>query len=623
MTYNPRITAQFKDFKNIGTWVIKITQNNYAGAETEIEHTAPIPFILTYGDPTRWPLEPLIMSDCEISFWSAIRFEFKDLVTGANSVKNRVEITRDGATFWKGYIISDLYTEPLELIKTPLRFQAADLKLLENFTVTLTGIDNNPFDYIRHLLNKLNFDYDYRVSIAITTELGIGKAFNQTLLNSTVFNGLNGLEAMRKLLLGFGAQLRQKGGMWYITQIAELSGVMDYIDYDQDGAEIGNGTTNPAIATTDTPTKDVDVNFCQLLPGGEIQELPALKEFTIKTKLFKNETFIQNPNFEDYTPIDDVSGTFDYWNNTTPVFQREKDDETFVVIKSVAQPSNQFNINQTVANFAGLFINNPDQKFKISFKYGLLGSAGTADVTANIKLGDLFLSKDGEWITGEELVQGNAIIFYNQPAQPFGEFALKSFEITAPVADGDLKITFYAPAGVSGGAIIAGTCFTNVNIEILDNTDTQNPVSYPDEISETTEINVNNNYTPDDIELLFDIPGESVPNTYEIFTNLLAPNFPQIYKENSGTLAQLLAFQIKDMLSTAPLYIKCTLTSDIFLITSVLTDIEFPGNRFIPMYAIFNPRLLEWKLQLIAINGEQIPDFYGPDSDGGDFFTGE
>ena len=195
----------------------------------------------------------------------------------------------------------------------------------------------------------------------------------------------------------------------------------------------------------------------------------------------------------------------------------------------------------------------------------------------------------------------------------------KTFEIIADMTNGPIEFSIpIAQNTISLG--IEGTAHTNIEIEILN----KDEESYSEEIIEENVINSNNNYTPDDIELLYDLEPETlveIPNIYEIYKNVLFPNALQIYNGLTGTLAELLAAQIKDTMSTAPQNLKCILVSDIFNITSILTDSEFPDNRFIPISARFSPVLLEWELQLISISTPQIPDFDSDDFDNDDFDT--
>lgn len=630
MAYNPRITAPFKDFKNLGLWELNIVQKDYAGAEEEITKTAPDPFEINYGDSTRDIFRPTIPSDCDFSFWANARFQYEDLVA-SDALKNRVEILYKGAIFWKGYVITDLYAEPLELLNEPITFQAADLKLLENFSVTLLD-QNSPFQYVTHLLNKLDFGYGFRIAVNITDEFEFFNKFTTTLVQAITFDGLNGLEALKKIMLSFGAQVRQYGGRWEIVQVPEKQFNYNYTDYDETGTQTGTGVFSNVVATTPA-TPQLANNFCTLMPGGEIQKMAPLKEFTVKTELQANNGLILNGDFElfHFPPsvvLNPPLNYFDYWTNNTQVAQIEKEGTKYALIYPIPTAGFDLYIAQSLHTIYGPIIAGPG-RIKFTLKFALLANDNlhsNADTSGFVQIiaGDkyLFYNEDlNEYLWTDQ--KSRIALYRNIRGESINELSFKTFEATAEIITGPYEVrlmgSFYPNFPPSEFELV-GSMFGDVVVNLV-NADGTDP---DDEVSTLTQINANNNFIPDDIGLLFDIPEDStLINQFEKYSNLLFPGDKMLYNGNIGTLAQILANQIEAAYATIPLYLKATVVSDIFNITSVLTDSEFPTRRFVPMLARFNPKTLEWILQLISINTEAdiIGDFDSADADPEDFDT--
>ncbi|MCK5633406.1 hypothetical protein KAH94_06630, partial [bacterium] len=113
--YGTRLTSAFKDDTDAeNLWETIVEQRDYSGAITEIEDAAPVPLKFTFADATKNIFAPTKISDVDFSVYATTRFQFVDLAVN-DSLKNRIVTKFKGQIYWTGYIITELYEEPLEL----------------------------------------------------------------------------------------------------------------------------------------------------------------------------------------------------------------------------------------------------------------------------------------------------------------------------------------------------------------------------------------------------------------------------------------------------------------------------------------------------------------------------
>lgn len=626
MSYAMKYRTGMKDISDAeNTWDVQIFQKDYSGGSTTINDMGQLNF--NFGETSRWMFQPVVMSDIEMGLWATSRLQYTDLAS-SDATKNRVDIYYKGSIYAKYYIVTDTYEEPLELHNHPVRFMAADLKLLEKYNVTLTGY-NTPQQYAFHLLNKLGFDFGFRVCVATTGFLGV-QAFKSLLLNAKTFDGLNGLEALREIMKPFGATCYQANGTWHISQVREKTGSLSYTDYNSSGTQTGTGSYSKTVATT-PGTRE---NYCNLLAGGSIQVLPPVKEFTIITDLIRNN-FVKNNDFSAYENMGMLLGPdnyqFDYWTKHTDdydfVYPKYHGDTKFIVIGPEGSLQAAY-IKQEIENNIGVFVPDSNYKFRITVKHAFYANkdAVNAKATYGIQVlcDGLYLDDDGA-TAGTFITPVNTLIVADdEPAQTFEDISFRTYTYEFEIRTGAYEIRLLEASAASADSGLGtdfGVCYTDVKLEIIK----VNGNDPSEEISTTTEVNANNTYVPDDVELLFDIPPEGVKNWLEIYTNMAAPESRLSYNSEEGTLAELLANQISAAYATPPLMLRANFESDIFDIDSLLTDSEFSTRRFMPVYATLNAKYMEWAVDFISVNTDAdiIPDFYGPDFDGSDFYTGE
>jgi len=626
MAYGYKYTSGFYD--RIGDfWEFKINQKGYTGAVVPVDHMKETPVSIEYGVSTRWMFQPVYASNLNWGFAATSRFQFDDL-TDVDSTKNRIELYLNGSIYWMGYCITDLYSEPIKLKEDPIiDFVAADLVILENYDFTLKGDENGyatHFEIVKYCLNKLDFDFGFRIATSIETDF-FGDQLLSLANKVSIFEDLNCYEVLQKTLVPYGT-CYQCNGRWHIISNRKKTSTFSYKDYDSTGAL----ETTANYAGLVNTSRFTQTNFFGLI-SGEIQKLPPVKEFTINQELGVRDEIVVNGSFDEgYT---EFQSWFHWmWVANTLVEVMQKDDTNFIVVKRAGYYySNPGSIAKDIRQelLDGFpFSSTTNQLLKVSLKYALLGDEGaSAWIYISLKnSSDQYLMYN--FVT-ETYSWGNAgdshfILIGTDPASPvqhsaqiLEDLSFSTFSMNIPLTTGAITLMLNNEVSPTGNTI--GACFTDVSAHIINADETELDSTF----ETTTEINANNNYVPEDIELLFgNKPDPDMFNELIAYDNIILPQWTLNYEGFSGTLQECLAQQIINAYSDIPLMLKVRFYSDIFTIDSVWTDPSLPSTRFMPLMVTFEPRMRFWDGDLIQINTveEITPDFLDDDFADDDFY---
>lgn len=619
-----KYTSGFYDRKG-HKWELKIKQKDYSGAATVVSNMGSTPVEIDYGVSTRWMFQPVYASNLNWNFVASTRLQFSDLVD-VDAIKNRVELYKDDSIYWMGFSISELYSEPIKLKEAPaINFVAADFKLLEKYNMDELKDDANgyvtTFKVVRYCLNKLEFDFGFRVASALETDF-FGDQFVALSTRLSIFSELNCYEVLQKIFIPYGT-CYQCNGRWHIISNRKKIATFDYTDYTSEGV-LESTSTYGGLVTTD---RFSETNFFGLIDG-DIIKVPPIKEFTIIQELGVVENIVKNGGFDEgYT---EFQSWFHWmWVANTDVEVMQKDDTNFIVVKRGKFPGIiPKDIRQELLD-GFLFSETTSQLLRVSVKYALLGEEGSSALiyitmknSANQYLKYTPSTEVYYWgaagAIDNILISTDGTTVVPTTSKVFNELSFSTFEMDIPLTDGAITIMLNDEISPTGNT--TGACFTDVSAHIINSDLTE----LDQTLEVTPEINSNNNYIPDDVELFFGNPPPDVQfNELIAYDNIILPQWTLKYSTYYGTLIELVEQQIRDAYTNAPIMLQgLSFYSDIFTIDSVWTDPSMPTTRWMPLRVVFDVRMMTWEGDLIQIitDEEITPDFLDADFADSDFF---
>lgn len=507
MAYGLKYRIEYKDRNEVLTQ-INIYQRDYSGtADVRYAHAA---FKAEWGDqgssdslpPCAYGSSVTVYLDAEIDF------EYLGLFS-ADSKKHLVEIKKDGVVFGKWFVEPDTWNEPLIATPYPCQFTAYDgLGYLgkDKFEPTAQPNERQTIETIvTDILNStglglaINFNIDF-------AESGGGNYLADT-IDTTIFEDKKKLEVLTQLLRA--CRIYQRSGEWFVESNKQLSEKpVSYADYWRED------------------TADFDV-------------LPALKTLTVKQDFGYQKNVLKNGSFATYNS---ELALFETWLNlsVTPQ-QRElnKDGDKYVYIPGQQYPANYGSEGYGLITNGlkkTLAVKQTDSKIKFDLKYALMGSKYSCLMFIGLRIvgssATYYLRRERyyettepkwEWINMVDLPsQGGAHIclkshsavsaytgitikhpyyntFDNVTAYPADKITDHFENFSAAIdgfpVSGELQIYLYVP--YTNRPQHAGSCFTGITLTLLD----QEEEEYPTEKTYVITNDLNNNETPDDIEL--------------------------------------------------------------------------------------------------------------------------
>jgi len=537
MAYGLRLRIEYNDINEVLTR-INIYQDGYAGnADVRTAHAA---IRVEWGDQGANGMPLVYGSSCTIFFDSEADYEYLYLFS-ADARKHLVSVEKAGSLFWCGFIEPDSWTEPL--IATPYPVQCTAYDML-GFLPDVDFVDDNGdayegkktmFEILQICLRKTGMDLTINSAIDLEEELqDAGTDFLKVhQKNCNAFIGLSCYEVIEQLL--HECRIMQRSGQWWI--ISNSNWCRETFQY---------FTTTAAGATSTGTLNPLASDFWQ---EGEasFEMLPALKELVIVQDYGYNANLANNGSFADYN---EELARFDGWinNGVTPEQRALNDDgDKYVYIPGKQYPDDFGDqgyglINQSITKrFA---VSATDSVFSLALKYAEMGSAYSSLMFISIRLvgaadnwyirrkpyfvgpdpefewhlapaviwrGDDYIclkSHSLETRSNLAVVDGNTVVvtgmyyntFDNVTAYPADKIAdhFESFKAQVPgiPESGTLELYLYVP--YTDRPQIAGSCFTGIKIELLD----ENAEKYPATKSFRVINSPRNNYVPDDVTIL-------------------------------------------------------------------------------------------------------------------------
>jgi hypothetical protein len=487
MAYGLKYYGSFKDYFD-RTVLINISERDYSGATTEMKLAGAA---LEYSGSNSELFTPIITSSLTINVVSETNFQYIDLYS-SDATKYKVVVQIDTVDHWIGFIIPDLFTEPYVGAPYISQIVATDgVKNLENEEFDITSVSNQ-ISILAHCLNKIEEGRGYYDSINIYEEnqnyTSDYTPLTQTYVDCNRYTGKNCYEVIQDICLNYGARLYQKDGAWHIVSVHEFKGSLSVRAWYGGTAPQTPATYDPELLIGNAEDNKV-ANVDQTL-----NILPGWKKYNTLIDLKKKESFILNYDFSEWVITGYVTRRNAIWEpvnwpGTAATRRTVTGSESYLFFTDVNSTPQKF-ITQTINNFF-----EGDRRLKFDIEFAILrdrvAPGNQAEFWIRVEMYDggsnyYYLNSNGAWETS--LVYINLENVQQTDGPTWQKYSVISDDIPC---NGSLYVSVYAS---SDGQLALKT----VKGEII----SPEQVVYPDTFTHENPVNVQNNYIPDDIELM-------------------------------------------------------------------------------------------------------------------------
>lgn len=533
MAYGLRLKIEYRDRNDILT-AINIYQDGFTGVADV--RTANQGIRIEWGDQGGEGMPVIYGSSCTICFDAEFDYEFLYLFS-SNAKLHRVDIEKNEAIFWTGFIEPDGWSEPL--ISPPYAVQCTaydglgflkDTPFLDADGLVYTG-KKTIFEILKICLLKTGLDITIHTGIDWQEQLQeAGTDLTKVhKVNCDAFLDLSCYEVLEKLLPE--CRIFQRSARWWV--ISNTNFYRYTIDY---------FTTYPDGSTAiESLVSAADGYWFEDQATMEI--LPAFKHLNVVQNYGVIENLIINGSFDKFN-----NGQFEGWIETgvTPrQIDLNKDGDKYVFLWGTYWPEEPITHDTNIAPSRyiakTLSVKQSTSVFKLSLNYGLIGAEKKACemfitcklIGANhsyfIKYKPTELDNEGfewwiddglkYWIIENGIHQPSSLGFislsahnkknfegnyYKTPdnvsAYGFDKIVDHFESFTAAVEgipeDGTLELKLYVP--YTNEFLILGSAFTGIKLELL----TTDEERYPETTAYKITNSVLNNYVPEDAEML-------------------------------------------------------------------------------------------------------------------------
>jgi hypothetical protein len=593
---------------------IDIEQDGYASTVIEVAGTDNPLKIKTYGEGDD-KFSVIHGSEAIISLLSTTDFKFTDLFS-ADARKNRVKVYTGSTLYWIGYILPDIYLEPYVQPTYPVSISAGDgLGQLRNF-LFVDG-SGDPYTTNKHhleiltiCLNKLDLGLNIWESINIyensQNSTTADSPLNQTYVDCEIFKNsddsiMNCYQVVEEILKIWGARilLSQDGSndcAWHIIRVGAMHSSYQRRKFNSAGVYQSTESYNPVLTITNASTakasRRVFINESQML-----EFLPAWKEFTTIQKLGLREILPKNGNFDLWTDVN----TPTYWTKSVGLttnlkkFIIDNDNLGAYLVDSSSTIGAAESITAENIAVEASTITSINIEFRVRpIRAGFTPSASGV-IYFEIILGTWRLTSSG-WLNSPA---NKYVVIEVDGADP------RSFDwISVVVADDNIPITGnisikiyeHVTSVVNSGLVVD---YARLTLSV-------NDVVFEDTEEITTTVDSDNNFVPDNINLLMgDVP--ETDNATAVYNNPLLlsdDSFTDKWSiKNHDWLTSLLnllrrIYYFQHLNGTQIL--RGVIKGDVKR-TTVYTDAKNPGHIFMTNGIEMNDKYNENTLELIEI----------------------
>ena len=208
------------------TWRVEILKGGFAGQVTELTFPADTPLEFNWGETDK--LEPVQASSATLKVVSESDRQFIGLYTVAVG-DVRMDVYRNNALYWSGYIDTELYEEPYSTAygyDVTLTF--SDFACLDRFNWSETGF-MSIYDIIAECLRLAGINYTDIIARISTSTSVYGDPLDLTRVNVLQDDfydedgeGMTAREVLEAVLKPFAMRIIQKGGKIFVYDLNAL-----------------------------------------------------------------------------------------------------------------------------------------------------------------------------------------------------------------------------------------------------------------------------------------------------------------------------------------------------------------------------------------------------------------
>jgi len=268
--------------KNGNTYQLDIYDNGYVGSIIEVPVSA-TPFVIKANASSDNQFEPLLASELRVTLDTTDhQYNFIDFAN-EDQFKYFGKLTYSGNLVFQGWLLPDAMTTPFSTGRIQCSFSFIDgLSMLKTIFYTPTYPDSTTLESTKvillNCLNALNYPSGYKINVAVsifaTTMVNrTDDIKNEPLSQSYMYPSnwfdsqqittpnidpyyfsdyISCYDVLNYLMLGWGCQLYQANGEWYVANVNEMASDNIYLTkYDEGGTYIS--AANQSINYTIKP----------------------------------------------------------------------------------------------------------------------------------------------------------------------------------------------------------------------------------------------------------------------------------------------------------------------------------------------------------------------------------
>lgn len=286
--YNPKWFFELKDRHN-NDLRVEILGKNYEGTATDIEYIGSNPIVIDWKGRGNDKFRPIVTSECILTVNSSTDFEYYSLFS-SDEKAHRIDVYKNGAIFWRGYVIPDVYTEPYLAPPYLMTVSAVDgLNTLKKYDYENPNETSTYREIITYCLDKIGHGIDFLDSAFILPSDITGTPLNIFSVKNKAFEGLNCYEVLERVVFANLGRLTQLDGSWQMVPITQLKDIYELRDSDST-----IGTMDPVIQIGDV--RNGEPYFRDRSQTLNIK--PAYKEITVIQDYGLDDVFVKNSTFE-------------------------------------------------------------------------------------------------------------------------------------------------------------------------------------------------------------------------------------------------------------------------------------------------------------------------------------
>lgn len=582
-----------------------IEEEDYGGASTTV-NGAGDPLTIAWETPTDFILDPVNGSMATFRIMAETDFQFLNLYT-ANNRKYRITFNVDSALKWRGFLSPDMYQEEYKAPPYVNEFVATDQLGYLKTLAWDQGSAMTLLDALEYIMDKTDLELDLWEALNVyhygfdMTEAD--SPLDQTWFNGDAYDGMTYYDALKDILVKFGAVIRQDLGKWFIFRPSEVtasahtaspefvrrlwtwsSGTYTYDSY---------ASYNPTVATTSAIV--AKASLVRLAPSS-MWINPAWARYKIIRDYVKRASLLDNHDFTEW------SGTLPtYWSASTgagALTQRQGNKMRIISTTDALAPLRYwYQQKNCTADIYGL-----------SVRYNVFVSPGNS---LTVYFGLLKMTTNRYWDFDTNQWSTSPKVYTRTFDNSGGSVAINE-EVTANIFTSDsvtgttsIIFSMYAPYGNP----TAGTDyveFDEIGLRVLDEVSAVEIKEYPASAEYDIEVNPDNNSGGPDITLyVCDYPEVdwNIRHVHDgvLFTNSGLTSQTEDWTETgSGPyhyLREILWDKISDLHREPQQVLNGKIYSKLLYPTSVIKETSNSDKLYLIKRAEWDPKNGTWDIE--------------------------